>query len=228
MNRQKRYLSIFLAIAALWQALGAFGYMVVLADNPAAPAFYGAVKVIMFALPLIGIALGAPRGAFLRGATRNDALLGLGLGTLFVAALWTVAWLTPSTFTAVTTDALPRLTAFGLSTPAMFITGGIIFSVLHSLFEEYYWRWSIFGGLQTIISPTRAVIASGAAFSLHHMFILAPFVPLPLAIIGGAAVGAVGSLWAYMYYRRGNLAAAWISHIIADLAIISVMYHFIY
>jgi len=34
----------------------------------------------------------------------------------------------------------------------------------------------------------------------------------------------VGSFWSFLYARRGTIATSWISHILADLAIVAAAY----
>lgn len=218
----------FLILVALWQGLGAAMYMVVLANHPAAPFFFGAVKIIMLVLPIIGVWLGISTGRLFGGWNKKDVLLGLGLGGTFFLALLGVFLLAPELFAEASKEALPRATAFGIGAPLTFVIAGVLFAIVHSLFEEYYWRWFVFGGLSSFISIPLSIIVSAIAFSLHHIFILLPFVPFPLAIIGGAIVGAIGGLWSFIYTKRQNLVAPWISHIVADLAIVYIIYQILF
>lgn len=224
MTKSKLALVIVVALAAVWQALGASLYMGLFGQATISPIIYALVKVVMVALPLAALLVGWRPAAFLRGANKTDILLGLALGAVFFAVIVGVYLLAPNLFVVAKLSAIPRAAAFGLNVPATLIVVGIVFAVLHSLFEEFYWRWFIFGALRTIVTTPIAVALGGLAFSLHHIIILSAFVIFPIAIIGGLSVGAVGSLWSYMYNRRGTLVAPWLSHILADLAIVVVSY----
>lgn len=202
--------------------------MIILASHPAAPTFYGTTKVIMFALPLLGVWLGISCRPLFKGGGVKDIFLGIALGAFFFLALFGIYTLFPTWFADAAKEALPRAATFGIGTPTTFLMAGVLFSILHSFFEEYYWRWFVFGGLTSYVSEWAAIVLSGVAFSLHHILILLPFVSLPIALLGGASVGAVGSLWAFIYNKRKNLLAPWISHIAADLAIIYVIYQLLF
>ena len=41
-----------------------------------------------------------------------------------------------------------KLTALGLQSPAAFIVLGVFYALVHSLLEEYYWRWFVFARLR--------------------------------------------------------------------------------
>jgi hypothetical protein len=218
----------FLILVALWQGLGAAVYMVVLANHPAAPFFFGAVKAIMFILPLVGVWLGISTGRIFSGWNKQDLFIGLGFGTVLFVGLLGIFYLFPEIFAEASKEALPRAVAFGIGTPTTFVIAGVLFAVVHSLFEEYYWRWFVFGGLRSFMSIPSAIILSALTFSIHHVFILLPFVSVSLAIFGGLVVGAVGGIWSFMYTKQHNLIAAWISHIMADLALVYIIYQILF
>ncbi len=221
---KRSLLAPLLLLACLWQALGSIGYMTIFAASALAPILYGGVKVCMALLPVGGRGLGWTPRAFFRGWGVRDVLLGVGIGVGFFLVLIGCYSLFPGLFAGIAAEAPRRAEAFHIGSPLVFLLVGVLFSLFHSLFEEYYWRWFIYDGLRTFCSTTLAIILSGLAFSLHHIVILSPFFPLSLAILFGLLVGAVGSFWSYLYTRQGNLVAPWISHIAADLAIILVAY----
>ena len=125
---------------------------------------------------------------------------------------------------------LSRVQAIGADTPIRFLGLALFLSVIHSLLEEYYWRWFVFGRLQERMHVAGAVILSSAAFTLHHVIVLHAFLgpdfwPVTLAL--SLAVGLGGAIWAVIYHRCRLLAAPWISHILVDLAILAIGYHLI-
>ena len=50
-------------------------------------------------------------------------------------------------------------------------------SILHSLLEEYYWRWFIFGELKQYVPLVMAITLSSLAFMAHHVIVLYVFLP---------------------------------------------------
>lgn len=228
MAHRSKLLLILLLLAGVWQAFGALGYMTILAHSPLAPIIYGGVKGCMVLLPILALWLGWKPGGFLRGCKQKDALAGILLGLVFFFGIIGFFFFFPTLFESAAAEALPRATTFGIGTPAIFLLVGILFSVLHSLFEEFYWRWFVFGGLHSYVPTRLAALFAGLAFSLHHIIILLPFLSPPLAILGGLMVGTVGGIWCLLYAAQKNLLASWISHTFADLAIICVIYHILF
>jgi membrane protease YdiL (CAAX protease family) len=118
-----------------------------------------------------------------------------------------------------------KLREFGRATPAGFVQVALFICVVHSLFEEYYWRWFVFGGLKRHLPLGAAVAVSALGFTLHHVIILGVFFPgqfwwlaLPLSL----CVGIGGAFWAFLYHRSGSLYASWLSHALVDAAIMVV------
>src|SRR5262249_84918 len=94
-----------------------------------------------------------------------------------------------------------RLHNFGLAKPGGYLLLAGFLSVIHSLLEEYYWRWFVFGWLRRLIPRLAAMVLSSLAFMAHHVVILAVFFPgrfwtaaLPLAL----AVAVGGFVWAWL------------------------------
>jgi len=225
MNEKSKQFLIFLVIvASIWQALGAILYMAILGDSPVAPWIFGVIKVIMISIPFIAIAIGWKSGTFFKGIKFLDVIMGIFLGIVLFVVIYGVFRFFPELFARALTDALPRAQTFGIATPTVFIMVGFLFSVFHSLFEEFYWRWFLFGAIRSFSKQKIAILLSGLAFSLHHIIILSAFTTPFLAIVFGLLVGVVGSFWCFLYERQGNIMSPWISHIAADFAIVFVGY----
>jgi membrane protease YdiL (CAAX protease family) len=78
--------------------------------------------------------------------------------------------------------------------------------------------------------PSAAVILSSVAFTLHHVIILHAFLGpkfWPVTLGFSLAVGIGGVIWATVYRRCRLLAAPWISHMMVDLAILTIGYDLI-
>jgi len=100
----------------------------------------------------------------------------------------------------------------------------IFLSVIHSLIEEYYWRWFVYGHLRRLMGIMPALILGNAAFASHHVVILSEYFPVTWALLFSAAVGIGGALWCVMFEKQRTLTGAWVSHAIVDFAIMTIGY----
>jgi membrane protease YdiL (CAAX protease family) len=118
-----------------------------------------------------------------------------------------------------------KLREFGLFTPTAFLLFGLFLALVHSLLEEYYWRWFVFGGLNQKRGRWTGIILSSVAFMAHHVVILGVFFAnrfWSAAVPMAACVGLGGVVWAWLYDRSGSLYACWLSHALVDAAILAV------
>jgi uncharacterized protein len=159
---------------------------------------------------------------------------GLGLGLAF--GLATVAGMMALYFVWLKHTSLfddtPRLvreelTGLGLGSPAGFIIFALFVSLLHSLLEEYYWRWFVFGRLRRHLSFNLACLLSSLGFMAHHVIVMWKYLPgnfwtavVPLSLC--VAVG--GAMWAWLYERTKSIYAAWLSHLLVDMGIFAIGY----
>jgi membrane protease YdiL (CAAX protease family) len=122
-----------------------------------------------------------------------------------------------------------KLREFQIATPFGFVLFGVFISVAHSLFEEYYFRWFIFGRLRKHIRLWPAVTLSAVAFMAHHVLVMAVYFPgafnLALVVMPFALCVAVGgAVWAWLYERSESLLAPWLSHLVVDVGIMVIGY----
>ena len=61
---------------------------------------------------------------------------------------------------------------FGMGTPARYVALAAFLAVAHSLLEEYYWRWFVYGRLRRYVPMAVAMAVSGLAFMGHHVIVL--------------------------------------------------------
>jgi membrane protease YdiL (CAAX protease family) len=122
---------------------------------------------------------------------------------------------------------LGKLEEFGLSFPAGYLGLGFYVAVVHSLLEEYYWRWFVFGRLRRLTSFAPAAALSSLAFMAHHIVVLAVYLPgyfwtavVPFSL----AIAVGGAVWAWLYEKTGTIYSAWLSHLLIDGAIILLGY----
>ena len=101
-------------------------------------------------------------------------------------------------------------------------------SIVHSLIEEYYWRWYVFSRLTKVVQPRTAYILGAVGFAAHHYVIVWAFFPPTLAIFLGTCVGIGGAYWSWQFQRQKSLLGCWVSHCLVDVAILSVGYQLIH
>ena len=97
-------------------------------------------------------------------------------------------------------------------------------SVFHSLLEEYYWRWFVFGQLHQLVKPVTAHLLAGLAFAAHHVVILSQFFGWGWGFGLGAFVGIGGIIWSIMLIRQKSLIGIWVSHAIVDWGMMAIGY----
>ena len=123
-------------------------------------------------------------------------------------------------------EAREKIESFGVNTLAAYMVMAIFFSAIHSLLEEYYFRWFVFGRLARWINLPAAVAISSLAFAAHHVLILARYFtwgsPLTWVFTLGVTIG--GAVWALLYYRSKSLWGPWLSHAIVDAGIFAIGY----
>jgi membrane protease YdiL (CAAX protease family) len=224
-----------LAFAMLFPLFMAWIYFVVAASeaqkgNPVFIAAYGGAKLLQALFPLLYVGWFERDRLRLARPTTRGLLLGIGFAALVAAGMFALylGWLRTSPLLADTPGRIfSRVREFGYDTPGGFLLIALYLSVAHSLFEEYYWRWFVFGTLKRHLSLAPAIAVSAAGFTLHHIVLLGVFFPgrfwslaLPFALF----VGVGGAFWAWLYHRSGSLIAAWLSHALVDAAIMVVGY----
>jgi membrane protease YdiL (CAAX protease family) len=197
-------------------------------------AAYAAAKILQFSLPIAWVwccdrhrlRLGAP-------SWRGQAI-GLAFGLLvfgFVLALY-YGVLRDSKFLAGTPARVSQKVAqFHVDSPARYLLLVIFIGGIHSLLEEYYWRWFVFGELRRLIPVPAAIVLSGLAFMLHHIIVLAVYFPSNFwtaALPFSFCVGLGGTMWAWLYQRSQSIFACWSSHLIIDAAIMVVGYDMLF
>ena len=208
----KRYLN--LAIAMTLPFFASILYFKILDGHELAPMIYLLAKVFILVFPLFFIRHLRP----FRSVFRFDARE-LLFGTAVGAAVFLVGWLLiriPFVLNMID-DAAPFVQSKGESFGVLqhYLLFAFVISFIHSMLEEYYWRWFVYGASGT-------ALLSSIAFSLHHYIVLDYYFTAPLAIIFTIAVALGGMLFCWLYARKGNIWGAWGAHVGADLLIFYV------
>ena len=220
---------LFASLAPLAMAWLGFVYLANDEQSPLA-IVYSIGKVIQFAFPFAFVSW------FYRDQLRTMTFGRAGLGIGIAFGLLTVASMAALYFGVLRghpliadtpAKILGKLREFGLATPLGYLAIGAFLSLLHSLLEEYYWRWFVFGWLRRYVPVSLAIVLSSLAFMAHHVVILYVYFPdrfwtLALPFSLGVAFG--GAVWAWLYHRSGSLLGPWVSHAIIDAGIMLIGY----
>lgn len=201
-------------------------YFVALADFPAfvQQSVYALGKGFQFGFPAVYVAClvgGKPRWS--RPGTQGVGI-GLGFGILVLVAMLLLyyCWLKSSVYAQVLQpQVMQKIEDLGLDSFGKYAATGVFYALVHSLLEEYYWRWFVFGQLRVRASVPVSIVISSLGFMAHHVVLLATFLGWnsPLAYGMAVGVGVGGAVWAWIYARGGSLLAPWLSHAVVDAAI---------
>lgn len=233
-----------LAFAIVFPSATTALYFIVLSGSPAMGVAYGACKVVQFAFPLVWVLAVQKRRLQLARPDGRQIGWGLLVGAAMVAAglaaYWgyfkTSPWLVdlPRTIGDKLRDmslvVVPDGAAPASASPARFLKFALFLSVPHSLAEEYYWRWFVFGQARRVMPVWAAVLLSSLGFMAHHVLVLERFLPGQWAAVAlfSGCVAFGGAVWAVIYHRSHSLYAPWASHFLVDAGIMFIGYDLIW
>ena len=164
----------------------------------------------------------------LRGVLES---VGFGLLILAIMLLAWNFWLKPAGYLdAAGEEIRAKVLGIGLNTPQKFFAVAVFYALGHSLMEEYYWRWFVFGHLQKLVPLSAAIVLSSLGFMAHHVCIVSTFFGWlsPMSLLLSLAVAGGGAIWAWIYHRTNSLYIPWISHAFVDAAIFLIGYDLLY
>ena len=105
-------------------------------------------------------------------AGSGPACRGVGPGLLFGLAAAVAGWIVfryvlsgSPMFVAAMSQIREKVAGFGIGSPTKFVALGAFYSLAHSLLEEYYWRWFVFGQLRRLVPLWPAIVIS--SLGLH-------------------------------------------------------------
>jgi membrane protease YdiL (CAAX protease family) len=225
-----------LAFCLVFPSVMTWLYLVVLGSPGDAPTdagwavrvAFGTGKCVQFGFPLLYVAVF--ERARLRPALPTWKGLGFGLGFGVLVALAMLAlyfgWLGSSAaFESAPHKAYRLVADMHCATPGRYLLLATFITVPHSLLEEYYWRWFVFGWLRRYMPLGLAIAVSALGFMAHHTILLGEYFPggfwtVAVPLSAGVAVG--GAVWAWVYARTGSLYAPWLSHLLVDAALMPI------
>ena len=190
---------------------------------------FGIAKILQFSFPLFWV------WAIQRHRPRPwpSSCRGVGLGLAFGFVIFAAAmglyhgWLKSADFFTVGIVPIQeKIAEMGLDAAWKFAAIGVFYSLCHSLLEEYYWRWFVFGQLKRLVPLTPALLISALGFMAHHVLVLGAFFGMasPVTWLFSLAVAMGGGFWAWLYHRSNSLLGPWLGHLLVDAAIFAIGY----
>jgi membrane protease YdiL (CAAX protease family) len=222
-------------VALVFPTLAAIVYFVLLAGHPpgSQQAAYLVGKVLQFGFPVVWVWLVQRNRPEFRWPTARELGEGGALGAVILATMLVLyfAWLRRGGLPPEVVEGIRRkVSGMDMASPTRFIALGAFYALGHSLLEEYYWRWFVFGQLQALTALPTALAFSAIGFMAHHVCVLAQLfgwnspLRLFLTVFLSASVAMGGVLWALLYRRHGSLYGVWLSHLLVDAGIFIIGY----
>lgn len=226
MDKKKiHYIIIF---SALLPFISSVFYFVVFSGTLFAKLLYTLTKIFTLLAPIIFYKFGLkPKFKFNLKFDKRSLILGISSGlainlAIFLLFKFGLHDLVRGAAPAIT----EKVKQFGVYD--YYLQFGAFISILHSLIEEYFWRWYLFGALALIYPFRTAALLSSIAFSLHHIVVAEQYFGLSWGIPLGLCVGIGGYIWSILLAKTESLTASWISHMLVDIYLLWIGYFVIY
>lgn len=232
--QQRRQLLVLVMPAMILPFLSALFYFVLFSHTYFARVLYAGTKVFTLVWPLFALVVVMRYRSQLQQCFRVPAvsqlkkvlLQGL-LSGLAIAGLLFFLMYTPLGDIIQGGSGAIKAKSNELGVIKYYFVFAIFISVFHSLLEEYYWRWFVFGSLQKMTSLPTAHALAALSFAAHHIVVASQFFGLFWGICLGLCVGVGGFIWTILYQRQGCIYGIWISHMLVDLAIMRIGFQLI-
>lgn len=223
-----------LLIALTFPTLITWVYFYAMAGSEAVRWIYSGSKVLQFSLLIPwylhcrrNAAPSSSQHAAWRRAKGIQAGVVFALGVVAIGVALYVGMLRDSAvMTPAAAQIRGKLTDMGAASPLGYLGLSVFLAGIHSLLEEGYWRWFVYGGLRQMIPVPLANGISSLGFMAHHVLVLAAFFPGQWTWIAlfSLAVAVGGAAWAWLYQRTDSLLGPWVSHLIVDAGILAIGY----
>ena len=218
-----------ICFAMVLPTLATLLYFVFLSGSDLMKIVYFGSKILQFSFPLIWVLAVQRHRIRISRPKWNSISAGIlmGIGIVGTGMLAYYGFLKDSTYLenapALVTA---KVAEMGLTTPTMYILFALFLAVPHSLLEEYYWRWFVFGQTKRITGANAAIIISSLGFMSHHVIVIHQFLDngWGVTLFFSLCVATGGVLWAWLYNRYKTLYGPWVSHLLVDLGIMYIGY----
>lgn len=222
-----------IVFAMVLPTLATLLYFVVLSGSSWMKGVYFGSKVVQFAFPLAWVLLAQHRRIRFKAPDAKSVLTGLATGSGIVALglLAYHGFLKESDYLANAPELISAKVAdMGLTSPIMYIVFAIFLALPHSLMEEYYWRWFVFGQTRRVTSVGLAMGLSSFGFMAHHVIVIHQFLQngWGATMFFSLCVAVGGLIWAWLYQKYQSLYGPWVSHLMVDLGIMYIGYDLLF
>ncbi len=205
-------------------------YFVLFSEYAFSRAIYGATKVFTLVWPVVAFLLiyktGLPKLRLRDRIHLNAIPLGLLSGLGIVGLMFLLMQTPLGQIVREGGDNIGKKTR-ELGVLDHFWIFAFFISILHSLLEEYYWRWFVYGRLRGLLPRWPAHLRAGATFAAHHIVITTQFFPFGWGLFFGCMVGVGGVIFSLLYERQRSLVGAWFAHMCVDFGIMAIGYNVI-
>ena len=217
--------------AIVLPTLVTLAYFVLAARAPATvqQLTYAVAKVVQFLFPIAWVLAVQARRPKLWNWNSQGVVFGVVFGLCIAVAmvcLYHFILRSAPFFEAAVGHIQAKIQGMNLANPITFTALGVFYSLVHSLLEEYYWRWFIFGQLSELTRLVPAIVISSLGFMAHHVLVIGTYFGFlsPITWVFSLSVAIGGAVWAGLYHRTGSLLGPWLSHLLVDAAIFTVGY----
>ncbi len=218
-------------LALTFPTLLTWVYFVALADQPASrqQTVYGFGKLMQFGFPIAWVLAWErqrprwpekPTSGLFNGMLFGLVISGTTLGLYH-------GWMKPAGWFDAAMEAVRlKVTSAGITSPGKYIALGVFYSAAHSLMEEYYWRWFVFGRARRLLPLGAAIAISSLGFMAHHVIVLSVYFGWSsfATWFFSFSVAVGGAVLAWLYQRSGSLLGPWLSHALVDAGVFLIGY----
>ena len=229
LDRSRRWSLLALSLIVPAQSLGV-ATMLFGIPGPTGILLNGLSRLWMIGFPIVWWIQVEGRSLRLNGPSRSGLLAGIVSGVLIFFLMLSVYLLLADQMDLDRLRHRGRLTGF--DRPALF-AGMFAFIIFgNSLLEEFVWRGFVFRQLEVLMPvqlgtfgiQAAAVLVAALLFTVHHVIALAAWVDGFLVVLGSLGVFLGAVVWSILYAYDRTLWPSYVSHILADLAILAMGY----
>ena len=229
-SRKSRVIAVLPAMFV--PVIAAYIYFIMFNDTKFAVFIYFIAKCFILLWPIMAH-LYIIKGKVIIGGFRIKHHIGaipMGLGTGLIAFATIFGLYQWSPLGTYILNYAPKIIAQikGQGFAEHYIALALFITVFHSLLEEYYWRWFVYGHLSKLISHRPAAIIGSIAFAGHHYVVLSQFISPWGTFWLGSAVGLGGYFWCYLYREQKTLVGSWACHLVIDAIIMIIGYKILF
>jgi hypothetical protein len=185
---------------------------------------YSIGKVIQFGFPMFWVIVVRRQRPKDWRPRRAGLVTGAVFGAAVVATMFAAYhfWLEPTGALRAASETIrEKVAGLGINSVGKYFALGVFYAALHSLMEEYYWRWFVFGQLRRCTTLPVAVTISSLGFMAHHVVLLSHYFGWGsfLGLLFSLSVAIGGVAWAWLYHTSRSLYGPWLSHALVDAGI---------